>query len=186
MLRVLPCESGRSADGLGDLNKVPRLGARGAFHASLSHDMKLFSDYEQWEATSFGFSLLYFSWPHALTYVFPSTMCQRLQNLIVATAWGGGGGRWWCRRGVCTVEHGLVQLRKVLYNVFRWDGQPHYSSKETHTQAHRALFCVINSGAGSHKAYLRPSSTQFKIGSMGFMCFAFSCGKREECSFIGR
>ena len=47
MLRVLPCGSGRSADALDDLNKVPRLGTRGAFHASLSHDVKLFSDYEQ-------------------------------------------------------------------------------------------------------------------------------------------
>ena len=137
MLRVLPCESGRSADGLDDLNKVPRLGTRGAFHASLSHDMNLFSNYEQWEATSFGFSLLYFSWLHALIKVFPSTMCQRLQNLIVATAGGGG-----CQRGVCTVEHGLVQLRKVLYNVFRWDRQPRYSfQRNTYTGTQGSFLC---------------------------------------------
>ena len=138
MVRVAPCESGRSADGLDDLNKVPRLRTRGALHTSLPHDVKLFSDYEQWEATSFAFSLLYFSWPHALTSVFPSTKCQRLQNLIVATA----GGWWGCQRGVCTVENGLVQLRKVVYDVFRWDGQPHYSfQRNTYTGTQGPFLC---------------------------------------------
>ena len=143
MLRVLPCGSGRSADALDDLNKVPRLGTRGAFHASLSHDVKLFSDYEQWEATSFGFSLLYFSWPHALT-------CLPFHNVPETTKFNSSNS-WWLGGGWGGGAGGECAQWSMGWSSWEWDGQPHYSFKETHTQAHRALFCVINSGAGSHK-----------------------------------
>lgn len=108
------------------------------------------------------------SWPHALIYVFPSTMPETTK-FNSSNSWGVGvrerecaqwsmGWSSWER--CCTMYLDEMDSHTVL-------------SKETHTQAHRALFCAINSGAGSHKAYLTPSSTQFKIRSSGTYVFCF-------------
>lgn len=110
-------------------------------HPSLENDTKLFSAYEQWEATSFCFSLLCFSWPHALTYVFPSTMCHRLQNLIVGTAWVGAACCAWWGMGEWSSERSYMMYLDEI------DSQT-ILFKETHT--HSTLFCVMNSGAGPH------------------------------------
>lgn len=108
---------------------------------SLENDTILFSAYEQWEATSFCFSLFCFSWPHALTYVFPSTMCHRLRNLIVGTAWVGAACCAWWGMGEWSSERSYMMYLDEI------DSQT-ILFKETHT--HSTLLCVMNSGAGPH------------------------------------
>ena len=74
--------------------------------------------------------------------------------------------------------------------------------KHTHTHTHTHTLCsnaglrnqVVNSGEGPYNGirfqasvqiHFRPSSTQFKIPSSSFMCFAYTFGEKSAL-FLGR